>query len=379
MTGITATANSYGILSTLIANSTMVHQHLDTLTEQISSGLVAQTYAGLDGNGANISLNLNLQINALQTYQKNIDQASGAMQLTQTAMTQIQQIAAKFVAAIPSLGALNSTGIDSVASDARQALSQVANLLDTKYGNSYVFAGQDSGNPPVPAPDNILSSGFYTNINTSITALSTNGAALTIKTTLDIASPSPVGTYPGGTSPFSAYLSQTASPISAPVVQTGEGSTTSTGLLASANSVAVSPGVTPATATLASPATTTGSYMRDLLRALATLGSMSSSQVNDPNFAALVQDTGASLNGIVGVMAADAGALGNTQASLTSMQTQLIATSTALTGQISDVENVDMATALSNLTATQTQLQASYRMISAATSLSLVNFLPASA
>ena len=36
-----------------------------------------------------------------------------------------------------------------------------------------------------------------------------------------------------------------------------------------------------------------------------------------------------------------------------------------------------MATTLSNLTATQTQLQASYRLITAETSLSLVNFLPA--
>ena len=38
-----------------------------------------------------------------------------------------------------------------------------------------------------------------------------------------------------------------------------------------------------------------------------------------------------------------------------------------------------MATTISNLTATQTQLQASYRLITAETSLSLVNFLPATA
>ena len=75
-------------------------------------------------------------------------------------------------------------------------------------------------------------------------------------------------------------MSQPTSAISAPVVQTGDGSTVQTGLLASANSVAVSSGTS-----------TTGSYMRDLMRALATIGSMSSSQANDPNFAALVQDT----------------------------------------------------------------------------------------
>ena len=38
-----------------------------------------------------------------------------------------------------------------------------------------------------------------------------------------------------------------------------------------------------------------------------------------------------------------------------------------------------MAATLSNLTATQTQLQASYRLITSETSLSLANFLPATA
>jgi flagellar hook-associated protein 3 FlgL len=117
--------------------------------------------------------------------------------------------------------------------------------------------------------------------------------------------------------------------------------------------------------------------MRDLMRALATLGSMSSSQVNDPGFAALVQDTGTSLTGVVNTMAVDVGVLGNTQANLTTTQTQLSDTATALTGQLSNVQDVDMASVLSQLTATQTQLQTSYRLITGESSLSLANFLPA--
>jgi flagellar hook-associated protein 3 FlgL len=119
--------------------------------------------------------------------------------------------------------------------------------------------------------------------------------------------------------------------------------------------------------------------MRDLMRALATIGSMSSSQASDPGFGALVQDTTTSLNGIVSAMATDVGVFGNSQSNLTSIQAQLSDTSTALSGQVSSVQDVDMATTLSNLTATQTQLQASYRLIASETSLSLVNFLPASA
>jgi flagellin-like hook-associated protein FlgL len=155
------------------------------------------------------------------------------------------------------------------------------------------------------------------------------------------------------------------------VVQTGEGGTVQTGLLASANSVAVSPG------TNATPPTSTGSYMRDLMMSLATLGSLSSSQINDPNFASLVQGVGTTLNGVVNTMAVDVGVLGNTQANLTTIQTQLADTSTALSTQLSNVQDVDMASTLSKLTSTQTQLQASYRLITGENSMSLLNYLPA--
>jgi flagellar hook-associated protein 3 FlgL len=356
----TTIGTGYGILPSLTSNASAVHQQLDTLTEQVSTGLVAQTYAGL-GSQAGLALDLNPQISALQAYQTNISQATGSMQVTQTAMTQIQQIASTFADDIPNLNNLNPSETDSIAAQANQALQQVADLLNTQDAGNYVFAGQDTGNPPVPSGDAILSSGFYTQINAAVASLSTNGASATAAATLAIAS-----SNASGTSPFSTYLSQPAASISAPVVQTGEGGTVQTGLLASANSVAVSSG-----------SSTTGSYMRDLMRALATLGSLSSSQVNDPNFAALVQDTGTSLTGVVSAMAVDVGVLGHTQSSLTSTQTQLSDMTTALTGQLSSVQDVDMASTLSQLTSVQTQLQASYRMITGENSLSLLNYLPA--
>nr|WP_294509864.1 flagellin [uncultured Rhodopila sp.] len=350
----------YGFLDTLIANANTLHQQLNTLTAQASSGHVAQTYAGL-GSGAAVSLNLNPQLTALQTWQSNISQATGTMQVTQNAMTQLQQIAATFAADMPTLTSGTAQQVDSIASQAQAALAQVAGLLDTQDSGVYVFGGQDTSNPPVPSPDSILSSGFYTQINAAVAGLSANGAATTVATTLSIASSNATGT-----SPFSAYLSQPAAGIGQQVVQTGDGTTVSIGLLASANSNVQSTGTS-----------TTGSYMRDLMRALATIGSLSSAQTSDPNFTALIQDTTTSLNGAVSAMAEDAGALGNTQATLTTTQTWLSDTATALTGQLSSVQDADEATTLSNLSAIQTQLQASYRMITSEGTLSLANFLPA--
>jgi flagellin-like hook-associated protein FlgL len=357
---IGSAGTGYGFLNTLIANTNTVHQQLNNLTTQASSGLVSQTYAGL-GSAAAVSLDLNPQLNALQTYQSNISQATGTMQVTQTAMTQLQQIAATFVADMPNLTSTNSQEVSSIASQAQSALQQVAGLLDTQDGSVYVFGGQDTANPPVPSPDSILTSGFYTQINAAVSGLSANGASATAAATLAIAS-----SNAAGTSPFSAYMSQPASGIGQQVVQTGEGTSVSIGLLASANSYAQSTGPS-----------TTGSYMRDLMRALATIGSMTSAQASEPGFTALVQDTTASLNGVVTAMADDAGVLGNTQSSLTATQARLSDTATALTGQLSSVQDTDEATTLSDLSAIQTQLQASYRMIANEGTLSLANFLPA--
>ncbi len=253
------------VLQQLITDSASVRSKINVLTDQASSGLVSRNYAGL-GDGAATVLNLNPQLDELSTWQKNISQATGMMTVAQSAMKQIQSIASTFVADTNNLNGLNASEVDNVAANARSALRDVANLLDTKNGSVYVFAGVDNGNAPVPHPDDILSSGFYTQIATAIGGLSSNGAVATIASTLATAS-----SNTSGTSPFSPYLSQPASALSAPIVQIGDGRLVAYGMTAGANTEAVSAG-----------STSTGSYIRDLMRGLATLGSLSSSQASDP-------------------------------------------------------------------------------------------------
>jgi flagellar hook-associated protein 3 FlgL len=354
-----------GWLSSLISDAAGVRQKLDTLSNQASTGLVGTTYAGL-GSGAAVSLNLNPEIANLQTWQANINQATGPMQVTQTAMTQLQSIAQNFYAQIntvdSSSAGLNTSNVDVLAASARSALQEVAGLLDTTDGNTYVFGGADSTNPPVPGPDLILGSGFYTQINSAVGNLASNGAVATAAATLATAS-----SNAAGTSPFSVYMSQSAATLQAdtPAVQVGQGRTVQIGLLASANGAVSSTG-----------SSTTGSYMRDLMRALATIGSLSSTQAGASGYQALVQDTSNSLQGVISAMAGDAGVLGNTQTALTATQTQLSDTTTALTTQVSGVQDVDMALTLSNLTLVQTQMQASYQVIAGMSGLSLAKFLP---
>jgi flagellar hook-associated protein 3 FlgL len=363
--------SSYGVMNTLVAQSNTIKQRLDKLTNQASSGLVGNTYAGL-GTGASTSLDLRPQIAKLQTWQNNVNAATGTISVAQSALGSIESIAANFYSQLNNLEGVSSSEIDSIAANARDALKEVAGLLDTQDGGIYVFAGQDSGNPPVPNSDNILNSGFYTQISTAVSGLAANGAANTAKATFAVAA-----SNAAGTSPFSTFLSQPYAIVQAalPSMQVGQNHQETTGIPASANGLIPTspPG---ATTIVGGPVSSTGSYMRDVLRALATIGSLTSSQANVQGFQQLVQDTRISMIGAISALNEDSGVLGNVQSSINATQTQLSDTQTALTTQVSSAEDVDMASTLSQISLVQTQMQASYQLIVGMSGMSLVKFLP---
>lgn len=352
------TSTRAGLLGTLIGHGVDLRQRLDRLNAQAATGQVSEDFAGL-GGGAAVSLDLRPNLASLERWQTNIDAATTRMTVARTALGGIEAIAADLVSRLNSLNGINLQAVDAIAADARSALAQVADLLNSQVAGAYVFAGEDSGNPPVPNAEAIASSGFYTQIATAVAALGTNGATATANATLAIAS-----SNASGTSPFSAYLSQPASALAAPAVEVGPGQRVRTGILASANGAVQSLG-----------GVTTGSHMRDLMRALATIGSLSSTQANTAGFNALVQNTRTSLTGAVDAMSADAGVFGDTEASLATTRTQLGQTAIALTGQISRVEDVDMARTLSHLSRVEAQLQLSFQLIAGAKNLSLMNYL----
>lgn len=351
---------AYGTLGDVLANTSAVRQQISLLTEQSASGKVSASYAGL-GFGATTSLSLDPVLAQQQTWQSNIDAATGTMNVAQTALSQISQIASSFYAQTNTLNGLDAGTTDNVAAAARAALQQVAGLLDTKDGNVYVFAGQDSTNPPVPNPDAILSSGFAMQISAAVGGLAASGAAATSAATLAVAS-----SNAAGTSPFSTALSQPPTALAAlrTTVNVGAQQSLAAGIVASGNADVPSAGPS-----------TTGSYMRDILRSLATLGSLSSSQNSMPGFAGLVADTRSALSGAITALNGDAGAMGDRQTQLQTIKTGIASTSTALQAQVSGTEDVDMAKTLSNLSAAQTQLTASYQLIAALQGLSLTKFL----
>lgn len=345
----------YGGLTPVIAAANTVKQTIAQLTAQTSSGYLSSDFAGL-GAGAAVTLDLSPQLAVDSQIGTNAGWATTVTTAAQTALGQIYSIASDFAGQAANLITAPGTA-GTVAASAQDALRQVAGLLNTKVGDTYVFAGQDDTVPPVPAAADITSSAFYQAIAAAISGLSSNGQAATSASTLAIASP-------GGTSPFSASLEANGTQS---VVDLGAGQYLTLAPLANANSNAVSAGT---------GTTSTGSYTRDLLRGLATLGSLTSAQGSDPGFVPLVQDTIAGLQGAVTGINTDIGALGDRQNQITAAQTETASVATALKTQVSNVQDADLTQVAAQLSQAQTRLQASYQLISTLSQLSLAKFLP---
>lgn len=353
MSGSIGAPPDYGMLTSLVGDSAQIKTRFDQLTQQAATGYIAPTLGGLGASGARQVLDLRPQIAHQSQWQSNIDAVTGRMSVASTALSQISGIASSFYAKLPTLNALTPSDVDALASNARQALSEVANLIDTKDGTTYVFAGQSPDTAPIPNPDQITSTPFFSGINGAVSTatLASPAAANTLSAaTIAIAK---------GISPFDPALS-----AKTPSVQVGDAHYVQTGVLANQNTLATSAG-----------SLTTGSYMRDILHGLATIASLSSSQASAPGFETLIVNTSQSLGAAVSAMGAEQGAFGDIQSSLATQRTELGNVHDALTAQLSNATDVDMAATLSSLTQTQTQLQASYQVIAATKNLSIVSYL----
>jgi flagellar hook-associated protein 3 FlgL len=338
-----------GSLGPLVENTLQIQQRLDQLTEQTSTGLVSQTYGGL-GAAAAVSLDLRPQLTAITTYQQNITAANTTISTTTGVLNELAQIANNFQSSLTGADVQSGTGVVSLATQAQAALSQVQALLNTKLGSSYLLAGNDSANPP--APDGSYTS-YIQSIETAASGLSSTTGTATAAATLAAAT---------AQSPFAATIGSAPNQVTI-----SPGATVPVGVVAGHNAAGPSSG-----------SSTTGSYVLDVIRALATISTFNSASLSQgQNFTQLVADTNTSLLGAAQAITNDVASLGVVQQRLTTTQNDLTSTNTTLTGQISSVENVDAAATISSLTATQTQLQESYKLISMAQSMSLANYLAA--
>ena len=117
------------------------------------------------------------------------------------------------------------------------------------------------------------------------------------------------------------------------------------------------------------------SAIRSILQAMYAVASNTLSTSSQGGWNRLVTRAANDLDSGIGLLAQTQGALGQQQIVLKDLVSRHNTFSTALQNQIADIENVDPADAIQRISILQTQLQASYQIISQLRDLSLVNYL----
>ena len=347
-------------ISRLDMGAAMLRSRFETLTRQISDGRVGPGLGDI-APAVPRAVDLRGEIARRAAYTTVIDRTLGQTQVAQNSLGALYAIANRAFELAQSASTANPQGVRAAATEARIALAQAAELLNTQYGGIYVFGGQDATRPPLPAASAINDSGMVQQVIVAVQGLRANDAATVWAATGGAAS----SDTPGVT-PFSDYTSDPARGLAdaRASVPGADGQRVAVGLFANRNAGTTSTGET------------TGSWARDLLRGLATLSALGDDQLAQGTpFDTLMVSLRSGLRAASGGIGQEQSALGVAEARLEDMRTDHASVTSILTVQLATIEDVDMAEVITRMQATQAQLEASYRAISMASQLTLTRFL----
>lgn len=331
----------------------------NALQVQVSSGKKSDSYSGL-GEGARLSLSLRQTKTSTETFIRSNAATDVRMQQMQTVMDRIKDLTndMKITAysGVSSASTPAGQGNFTIRTAARGTLAEIVQLLNSQVDGYYLFAGRSTDAPPMLDPG----------------AVGTPGTPLGSAAAL--AAANPLGNTPG-----------TGDALYEDIADHLDGTT-----------VGAVPGAVPVRYYVGEFSATTGSHMvsridtstdvtygvtgRDaslnkVTQALYALSVGVLDATNEMGYRQLarraVEDLEAGFQGIVEQI----GALGVVQTQLKEVTVRQQDFITTLDLQIGSVEDVDMSEALSKLGATQTELEASYRMLALMRELSITKYL----
>lgn len=348
-------------LRRLDTDSAALRARMLSLARQQTTGLKAEAVGDLAPQLPR-ALDLRAEIGRRDTYGTLIGQALSRTTAAQQTLARLGEIASQFGNSVAiKLDPNDPEQLTFAATQARNALVEVGQLLNTKDGDEYLFGGSDLANPPIPDPNGLPTSGMAAQIATAIAGLGTGNAASVAAQTKAIALDDAAGV-----TPFSGFLSDPATGLTEPrrSLPSADGTVTEVGLFANRNAAATSTGET------------TGSWARDLLRGLASIAALTPAQTASPeDFRALADTIRGGLQSAANGLADEQGMLGLTEEQLSGAQIRHSEMRDSLQGQLAAIEEIDLAAVLTQLASTKTTLEASYKSIGTIGALSLTNYL----
>jgi len=357
MSGCIAPYNGNAFSSSMMLGVTALAYQQSDLELQTASGVTSDSYAGL-GSNRKQALSLEPALTQISAWSGNVTQVQNRLSLTQSTLGQISAISTALGTTLGTLGGTVQAGaVTTVAAQAKQALQTLGGLLNTPDGNGgYLFGTAGSGDAPV-ASGGLAAGGLAASIGGIVSQVNEVGGAAVLDQTLGLAGSTQAG------EPFSAALSvspeEAGGLVERPV--TGAGQTTPDGIVATQGGAA--------------SATSTGSPIRDLIRNLMVVSSLSPSMVSGSGYQQLVAGLQNSSIATGAGLADMSAGLGVTQNGLTSQASMLSRMTTAFTSQLDATKAADPAAVSVQLTSVKNQLQASYTVIANMKGMTLADYI----
>lgn len=339
------------------ANNLALQERLAQLRDQVSTQKKANDFGGL-GSGARVSISLRGELKELESYTRNIDAARLRLTTQVEAMERIGALAKELNTELIKLQSDPHGDASVVNRIAENGYREIVSLLNAKVNDRYVFAGGDAATAPLPqAGADALFAQIATDLNGPIadaaTALATTRATVASRGWFADSIDPDTSTPPVPTVP----------PVT---VRADRNLDLEYGVLATngtfSDDVVVADGLP---------------YFREILHAFAT-----AAHVDQPTgpaeldeFRTFLGDAQQALTRATDALDREVGGLGTVGKRLDGIENAHEDLSVHLQRGVSDVEDVDMAEAITKLQLVMSQLEASYRVTSSVNRVTLNDFL----
>jgi flagellin-like hook-associated protein FlgL len=363
---------------------TRMQADLARLTSEMSSGKKSDPARSL-GVGASLLYKLHADIQQGESISNATALAGKRLTATQDALDSVGKLMDQMSPEILKVDALKGNGYAIIASNAREVMGSMMDLLNTSWDGQNLFGGTDSASSPLEGADALLSwtqnkisvavpvgsaplgagavedaagapAGLLKMLNDmfSNTARDSKGADLTSESFYGVVYRSTSRTE----LPAGGVVDENGAPVAeetgnASLVRIGAGETLSYNVRAD------------------NPA------FRDAFQSLAILSMLDTpdAQISAEAKQVMLDRAGALMRGAREQLTVSAGILGSKQERLARVAEIQERTVTAATAQINDLESVDYYTISDRISTLQIQLQATYSITAQLSKLSLVNYL----
>jgi flagellar hook-associated protein 3 FlgL len=139
-------------VGTLVTNLDRSYERMTRLQEQTSSGSRLNSLSD-DPAAVERSLALRSELRDIEQYQKNIDDGSGWLQLTESSLNELESlfVEARGLAVQGATSTYNASQRNAIADQVDQFVEHALSLSEARYRGRYIFSGTRTSTPPYRA------------------------------------------------------------------------------------------------------------------------------------------------------------------------------------------------------------------------------------